>query len=68
MPIFHRDSFPPGEAKRRLRELAPFIVPICFGNGRELRVLIIYKLFTPAIVLEIFSLHAKDSHSSSIIW
>ena len=24
MPIFHRDSFPPGEAKGQLRELVPF--------------------------------------------
>ena len=37
MPIFHRDSFPPGEAKGRLRELIPFNVPICSGNGGEPR-------------------------------
>ena len=30
-------SFPPGEAKRRLRELIPFNVPICSGNGGEPR-------------------------------
>ena len=29
MPIFHRDSFPPGEAKGRLRELVPFNVLLC---------------------------------------
>ena len=51
VPLVKKSSFPPGEAKRRLRELAPFIVPICSGNGGELRVLIIYKLFTRAIVL-----------------
>ena len=37
MPIFHRDSFPPGEAKGRLRELIPFNVPICSGNGGDPR-------------------------------
>ena len=30
-------SFPPGEAKGRLRELIPFNVPICSGNGGEPR-------------------------------
>ena len=39
-------SFPPGEAKRRLRELIPFNVPIHSGNGGELRVPIIYKPLT----------------------
>ena len=51
MPIFHRDSFPPGEAKGRLRKLAPFNVPICSGNSGWLGIPIIHKLFTPAIVL-----------------
>ena len=35
MPIFHRDSFPPGEAKNRNRKLLPFIqplYPISFGR------------------------------------
>ena len=35
MPIFHRDSFPPGEAKGQLRELVPFNVllsPVRFGR------------------------------------
>ena len=45
------DSFPPGEAKRRLRKLIPFNVPIPSGNGGWLRIPIIYKLFTHAIVL-----------------
>ena len=29
VPIFHRDSFPPGEAKGQLRELVPFNVLHC---------------------------------------
>ena len=51
VPLVKKSSFPPGEAKRRLREPIPFIVPIHSGNGGWLRVSIIYKLFTPAIVL-----------------
>ena len=51
VPLVKKSSFPPGEAKRRLRELAPFNVPICSGNGRSLRVPIIHKMFTHAIVL-----------------
>ena len=42
---------PPGEAKRRLRELIPFNVPIHSRNGGLLKIPIIYKLFTHAIVL-----------------
>ena len=41
---------PPGEAKRRLRELIPFNVPIHSGNGGLLKIPIIYKLFTRANV------------------
>ena len=44
---------PPGEAKRRLRELIPFNVSILSGNGRWLRIPIIYKLFTHAIAAKI---------------
>ena len=51
VPLVKKSSFPPGEAKRRLRELIPFNVPICSGNGGELRVPIIYKLFTHALVV-----------------
>ena len=51
VPLVKKSSFPPGEAKRRLRELVPFNVPLCSGNGRLLRVPIIYKLFTHAIVV-----------------
>ena len=51
VPLAKKSSFPPGEAKRRLRELVPFNVPLCSGNGRLLRVPIIYKMFTHAIVL-----------------
>ena len=51
VPLVKKSSFPPGEAKRRLRELVPFNVPLCSGNGRLLRVPIIYKLLTPAIVI-----------------
>ena len=50
-PLVKKSSFPPGEAKGRLRELIPFNVPIHSGNGGWLRIPIIYKLFTPAIVL-----------------
>ena len=51
VPLVKKSSFPPGEAKRRLRELVPFNVPLCSGNGRLLRVPIIYKLVTHAIVV-----------------
>ena len=51
VPLVKKSSFPPGEAKGRLRELIPFNVPIHSGNGGWLRIPIIYKLFTPAIVL-----------------
>ena len=51
VPLVKKSSFPPGEAKRRLRELVPFNVPLCSGNGRLLRIPIIYKLLTPAIVI-----------------
>ena len=34
MPIFHRDSFPPGEAKGQLRELVSFIQPPNFPTLR----------------------------------
>ena len=50
-PLVKKSSFPPGDAQRRLRELIPFNVPIHSGNGGWLRVPIIYKLFTHAIVL-----------------
>ena len=39
------DNFPPGEAKRRLRKLAPFNVSICSGNSGWLGIPIIYKIF-----------------------
>ena len=42
---------PRGKPRGRLRELAPFNLPICSGNSGELRAPIIYKLFTHAIVL-----------------
>ena len=51
VPLVKKSSFPPGEAKRRLRELIPFNVPIHSGNGGLLKIPIIYKLFTHAIVL-----------------
>ena len=54
VPLAKKSSFPPGEAKRRLREPIPFNVPIHSGNGGWLRVPIIYKLFTHAIVLRHF--------------
>ncbi len=38
MPIFHRDSFPPGEAKGQLRELVPFNVLLyCVSFGSPAR-------------------------------
>ena len=37
VPLVKKSSFPPGEAKGRLRELIPFNVPICSGNGGEPR-------------------------------
>ena len=65
VPLFCCDSFPPGEAKRRLREPIPFNVPIHSGNGGWLRVLVIYKLFTHAIVLSTGAqLHRKYSCKS----
>ena len=51
VPLVKKSSFPPGEAKRRLRELIPFNVPIHSGNGGLLKIPIIYKLFTHAIVM-----------------
>ena len=51
VPLVKKSSFPPGEAKGRLRKLAPFNVPICSGNSGWLGIPIIHKLFTPAIVL-----------------
>ena len=51
VPLAKKSSFPPGEAKRRLREPIPFNVPIHSGNGGLLKIPIIYKLFTHAIVL-----------------
>ena len=60
VPIDKKSSFPPGEAKGRLRKLAPFNVPICSGNSGWLGIPIIHKLFTPAIVLffhEIYLTH-----------
>ena len=45
-------SFPPGEAKRRLREPIPFNVPIHSENGGQLGVFFIYKLFAHAIIVE----------------
>ncbi len=52
MPIFHRDSFPPGEAKRRLRKLIPFNVPICSRRERAAKRLyhlqIVYSCNRPA--------------------
>ena len=50
VPLVKKSSFPPGEAKRRLRELIPFNVPIHSGNGGLLKIPIIYKLFTRANV------------------
>ena len=55
MPIFHRDSFPPGEAKRRLRKLIPFNVPICSRRERAAKRLyhlqIVYSCNRPAKLL-----------------
>ena len=52
-PLVKKSSFPPGEAKGMLRELASFNVPICSGNGGQLRVpIIIYKLSTYAKLRE----------------
>ncbi len=34
VPLVKKSSFPPGEAKGRLRELTPFNIPICSRRGR----------------------------------
>ena len=62
-----RSATPPGEAKRRLRELIPFNVPIHSRNGGLLKIPIIYKLFTHAIVLDIHANHWKSQVTRAIM-
>ena len=47
MPIFHRDSFPPGEAKGQLRELVPFNVLRCSIRKWAASPMRVAKLATP---------------------
>ena len=67
MPLVKKSSFPPGEAKGRLRELIPFNVPIHSRNGGLLKIPIIYKLFTHAIVLDIHANHWKSQVTRAIM-
>ena len=55
VPLVKKSSFPPGEAKGRLRELIPFNVPICSRRGRAAKRLyhlqIVYSCNRPAKLL-----------------
>ena len=67
VPLVKKSSFPPGEAKRRLREPIPFNVPIHSGNGGLLKIPILYKMFTHAMVVGNLQKRLKTAVFSGMI-